>query len=66
MRRAVLREAASGESSASSRCAPTRRSRGCCTGELHGILDELQERYGINVRVFEAPDFHPTRFEVSA
>ncbi len=34
------------------------------SGELRGILTELRERYGFNVRTLEAPDFHPARFEV--
>ena len=33
-------------------------------GELRSLLVELRERHGLSVRVFEAPDFHPTRFEV--
>lgn len=33
-------------------------------GELHGVLDELVQRYGISVRVLEAPDLHPTRFDL--
>ena len=36
------------------------------TGELHGVLDELRERLGLDVRVFEAPSFHPARFDVSS
>jgi ribonuclease G len=36
------------------------------SGELRGILVELRERYGLGVRVFEAAEFAPTRFEVSA
>jgi hypothetical protein len=32
---------------------------------LRGVLGELKERYGINVRTLEAPDFHPARFEIS-
>ena len=35
-------------------------------GELRGILAELRERHGLGVRVFEAGEFHPTRFEVTA
>ncbi len=65
VRRALLREAATGEVSEFAVRAHPEIAR-LLTGELHGILSELKERYGINVRVFEAPDFHPTRFEVSA
>ena len=33
-------------------------------GELHGILDELVQRYGVTVRVLEAPELHPTRYDL--
>jgi ribonuclease G len=63
VRRALLREAATGEVSEFAVRAHPEIAR-LLTGEMRGILSELKERYGINVRIFEAPDFHPTRFEV--
>lgn len=33
-------------------------------GELHGVLDELAQRFGVTVRVLEAPELHPARYDL--
>ncbi|MCU0291321.1 MAG: Rne/Rng family ribonuclease [Thermoanaerobaculaceae bacterium] len=63
LRRALLSEAARSEASEFQVRAHPEIVR-LLTGELKGILDELRERFGLNVRVFEAPGFHPSRFEL--
>ena len=64
IRRALLREAAQGEvNDFGLRAHP--EVIHLLSGELRGILIELRERYGINARTQEAPDFHPARFEIS-
>ena len=65
LRRALLAEAARTEANELSVRAHPEILK-LLTGELRGILDELRERYGLSVRVFEAPSFHPTRFELGA
>ncbi len=34
------------------------------SGELRSILDELRERFGVELRVYESPELPPTRFEM--
>lgn len=63
IRRALLRESAGGEASEYSVRAHPEVVR-LLSGELRGIIVELRERHGLTVRTFEAPDFHPARFEV--
>jgi ribonuclease G len=65
IRRAVLRAASAGEVGELAVRAHPEVAR-LLTGELRGILVELHDRHGVTVRVFEAADFHPARFEVSA
>ena len=65
LRRALLAEAARTEANELSVRAHPEILK-LLTGELRGILDELRERYGLSVLVFEAPSFHPTRFELGA
>jgi ribonuclease G len=64
IRRALLREAAQGEVNEFALRAHPEVVH-LLSAELRGILIELKERYGINVRTLEAPDFHPSRFEIS-
>lgn len=63
LRRALLAEAARTEASELTVRAHPEIVR-VLTGELRGILEELRERYGLSVRIFEAPGFHPARFEL--
>jgi ribonuclease G len=63
IRRALLREAAQGEvNDFAVRAHP--EVVHLLSAELRSILIDLKERYGINVRTLEAPDFHPARFEI--
>ena len=64
VRRAVLRAAAQGDAREFAVRAEPEVAR-LLSGEMHGILDELEARYGLTVRVFEAADFHPTRFDLA-
>jgi ribonuclease G len=64
IRRALLRESVQGETNDFALRAHPDVIR-LFSGELRGILTELRERYGINVRTQEAPDLHPARFEIS-
>jgi ribonuclease G len=63
IRRALLRASAGGEVPELTVRAHPEVTR-MLMGELRSLLVELRERHGLNVRVFEASDFHPTRFEV--
>ena len=63
IRRAVLREAINLEASELTVRANPVVTR-LLTGELAGIVDELKMRYGIQLQVRDAPDFHPARFDV--
>lgn len=65
LRRALLSEAARTEATELSARAHPEIVR-LLSGEMRGILDELRERHGLNVRVFEAPGFHPARFELGS
>ena len=64
IRRALLREAAESDGSEFTVRAHPDVIR-LLTGELGGVLTELKDRWGLKVRVIEAPEFHPARFEVS-
>ncbi len=63
IRRAVLREAINLEATELTVRANPAVTR-VLTGELAGIVDELKVRYGIQLQVRDAPDFHPARFDV--
>ncbi len=63
IRREVLREAAAREANQLGVRAHPEVAR-LLLGELHGILDELRERHGIHVRVVEAPEMHPGRYDI--
>jgi ribonuclease G len=63
IRRAVLREAATRDTNQLGVRAHPDVAR-LLLGELRGVLDELRDRYGLHVRVVEAPELHPGRFDV--
>jgi ribonuclease G len=63
IRRALLREASRQEGNHFAVRAHPEVAR-LLIGELHGILDELTQRHGLQVRVSEAPELHPSRFDV--
>ncbi len=64
IRRALLREAARGETvEFAVRAHPDVIH--LLSGELRGVLADLREHYGLAIRTAEAPEFHPARFEVS-
>jgi ribonuclease G len=65
IRRAVLREALASEARELTVRAHPETAR-LLNGELRGILDELNTRYGIRLRVCDAPEFHPERFDISS
>jgi len=64
IRRAVMRQAAQGEKADFTVRAHPEVTH-LLSGELRGIVDELRERAHVTVRVFEVPEFHPARFELS-
>jgi ribonuclease G len=63
IRRAVLREAATGESRELTVRAHPEVAR-LLNGELRSIIDELAARYGIQLRVCDASDLHPVSFDI--
>jgi ribonuclease G len=65
VRRAVLRDAAEREATEFAVRAHPEVVR-LLSGELRGILDELRDRHGLIVRLFEVPEFHPARFDLSS
>ncbi len=65
VRRAVLRDAAEREATEFAVRAHPEVVR-LLSGELRGILDELRDRHGLVVRLFEVPELHPARFDVSS
>jgi ribonuclease G len=64
IRRALLSAATNGETTEFAVRAHPEVSH-LLSGDMRGILTELRERYGLNVRVLEAPEFPPAWFEIS-
>jgi ribonuclease G len=64
IRRALLSAATNGETTEFAVRAHPEVSH-LLSAELRGILTELRERYGLNVRTLEAPEFPPAWFEIS-
>jgi len=62
-RRTILREASQNDTRDFSLRAHPEVTR-LLRGEMHGILDELENRYGVRVQLFDAPDFHLEQFDL--
>lgn len=64
IRRAVLRQAAGGEHREFAVRAHPEVTR-TLRGELRGIVDELEQRFGLTLQLYDAPEFPPYQFDIA-